>query len=514
MDTSNFWLEDIAGRIETDFPDGEITVSSGVSPSGKYHLGTLREIMTAEALARALRLRGRTVRHLHVVDDLDVFRKVPADLPAEFEQHLGKPLCDIPSPEGTDQSYADYFVQDLGQISAGLGLDMEIIRAHERYRAGFFVPAIETALSHIEQIKQILVEVSGHQLGEEWSPVQVIEDGHLKTRKFVGLHQDDKTIEYIDQHGQSQSASYAQGDVKLNWRIDWPARWWLLGVQVEPFGRDHATKGGSYDTGQRLVKEIFNSQPPVPVPYQFINRTGETKKMSKSAGNVVTAVGLLDIMPPEIIWYFMLRSAPSRELKFDEGKTLMQLFDDFSALLSKPDKSPAEDKLLEVCLHGIEQPTVSTVPFSHLVASYQASLKDPSATLEVIKRTEHAAAVQGQSDIIEKELAFIDNWLKTQAPAEVKFELSQRPQPDKFSTEDKAVLSALADKIAGGPPDADGEWFHKRIYELKEEFDRPPKQLFVLIYRALIGQEFGPRAGWFLSQLDRSWLIKRLRLEE
>jgi lysyl-tRNA synthetase class I len=37
-----------------------------------------------------------------------------------------------------------------------------------------------------------------------------------------------------------------------------------------------------------IVKSIYGAEAPLPMPYHFINRTGETKKMSKSAGNTVT----------------------------------------------------------------------------------------------------------------------------------------------------------------------------------------------------------------------------------
>lgn len=94
------WLNQIADEAIRQHPEGEIIVSSGVSPSGKYHLGTLREILTAEVVMLELKRRGRQARHLHIVDDLDVFRKVPAGLPEEYQQHLGKPLCDVPSPTG------------------------------------------------------------------------------------------------------------------------------------------------------------------------------------------------------------------------------------------------------------------------------------------------------------------------------------------------------------------------------------------------------------------------------
>src|SRR3982751_2295201 len=107
------WLNRIVDEVISRHPDGEIIVSSGVSPSGTYHLGTLREVLTAEAITRELKRRGRPAKHIHVCDDLDVFRKVPVNVPAEFEQYLGKPLCDVPSPDGKADSYADYYLKDL-----------------------------------------------------------------------------------------------------------------------------------------------------------------------------------------------------------------------------------------------------------------------------------------------------------------------------------------------------------------------------------------------------------------
>jgi lysyl-tRNA synthetase class 1 len=107
------WLNRIAQEVLSRHPDGEIIVSSGVSPSGTYHLGTLREVLTAEVIMRELKRRGRQARHLHIVDDLDVFRKIPVDVPENFSEHLGKPLCDVPAPDGSDRSYADFFLADL-----------------------------------------------------------------------------------------------------------------------------------------------------------------------------------------------------------------------------------------------------------------------------------------------------------------------------------------------------------------------------------------------------------------
>lgn len=508
------WLNKIIDELILRHPDGDIVVSSGVSPSGAYHVGTLREIMTAEIVARELRRRGRKVRHIHVSDDLDVFRKVPVGLDESYAQYLGKPLCDIPAPDGSDQSYADYYVSELPKIAEALRLDMEVVRAHEKYRNGFFASSIEATLTQIDEVKKILTEVSGRELPDGWSPVQVMEEGYLKNRKFLQIDTDAQTITYEGRDGQSQSVSYARGEVKLNWRIDWPARWELLGVHAEPFGRDHATKGGSYDTGEVLVRDIFGAQAPYPIPYGFINRTGETKKMSKSGGDTITAVQLLDLMPPEIIWYFMLKFAPEKQLFFDAGPTFIRLVDEFSELLTKSDKTPQEQQLIDLCMVGISARTVSNIPFSHLLESYQASLKDVDKTIELIGRTEHADTAKKDSDIIKKELQFIDRWLRDYAEDEVKFDLRDAVDAEQFDDTQKRFLSALADKIAAAPEDADGEWFHLAIYTFKDDSGLGPKQLFGTLYQVLIGKDSGPRAGWFLSLLPRDWLIARLKLEK
>jgi lysyl-tRNA synthetase, class I len=488
-------------------------LSSGVSPSGTYHLGTLREVLTTEAILRELKRRGRRARHIHVVDDLDVFRKVPVDVPSEFNQYLGRPLCDIPAPDGSDRSYADFFLADLLEAAKGLHLEMEVMRAHQKYRSGYFTVAIERALTHTEQIRKILEAVAGRKLDEQWSPVQIIEEGYLKNRKFIGIDTDKKKLTYEGKDGGEESVGYENGQVKLNWRIDWPARWWLLGVDAEPFGRDHATKGGSYDTGAVIAREVFGAEPPLPLPYNFINKTGDTKKMSKSAGDTVTATELLTVLPAEVVWFFVIRFAPEKQLFFDQGPTLMRLFDEFGELLAKPDKTEQENQLLELCLYGVEKPTISRIPFTHLVASYQAALKDSEKTLDVMRRTEHIATVDEDQEIIREELRFIDAWLRQWAPAEVKFELRQEIDEAEFNETQKQFLHKLAAKVASAPEDTDGEWFHKAIYEFKESLGLDGKELFTILYQALIGKSSGPRAGWFLSILPRDWLLARLRLE-
>lgn len=506
------WLDKIVDELIASRPDGEILIESGGSPSGEYHVGHMRELIICDAILLELRKRGRKARHIYFVDDLDALRKVPANIPDEYQKYLGKSLCDIPSPD-SEKSYADYFIEGLKKGCESLGVEVEFVHAYKKYRNGFFTEAIEKSLENIEQIKNILETVSNRKLGEEWSPIQVNEGGYLKKRKFLNIDKQSKTLKYEDKDGEQQSISYASGEVKLDWRIDWPARWWLLDVAVEPFGKDHASAGGSYDTGEQLVEKIFGGRAPLPVRYDFINLFGDTKKMSASKGTGLSADEAAGIIPPEVLRYFILSALPTKPLQFDPIGGLTRLVDEFAALLAKPDKTEREKRLIELCESGVES-VVSSVPFSHLVATYQSALKDVDKTLEVIGRTEHIEAVKQEADVVKAELRFIDAWLSKWAPEDLKFELIDKIDPAQFNETQKEFLNKLADKITGAPSEADGDWFHKTIYEFKESIDMPPKELFQTLYRALIGKDSGPRAGWFLSILPREWLIDRLNLKK
>jgi lysyl-tRNA synthetase, class I len=508
------WLNQIVDDIVARQPEGEILIESGGSPSGTHHLGHMRELVTNDAILLELRRRGRSAKHIYFIDDLDGLRKVPPNVPADYEQYLGYPLCDIPAPDGSGQSYADYFLQSLFDGASSLGIEIEWVRSHQKYRDGFFVPAIERSLERLDAARKALETISGRQLDESWSPIQVMEQGRLKKRTFVSIDTDAKTLQYRDADGMVQTTGYAHGEVKLDWRLDWPGRWWLLHVLAEPFGRDHATKGGSYDTGVQIMHDVYEAEPPYPVPYDFINMAGDTKKMSGSRGTGLDAREGSRIMPPEVVRYFILRAAPSKRLYFDPVNGVVQLMDEYAALSAKPDKTEAETQLLYLCTRGNNtRRTVSRVPFSHLVASYQASLKNADKTLEVIKRTEHSQTVEADAAIIREELKFIDSWLRLQAPPDITFDLLEQVRVADFTEAEQHFLRALSEKIATAPMDADGIYFHERMYELKDELGLSPKDMFVTLYRALIGKTSGPRAGWFLSILPRDWLIRRLRLE-
>src|SRR5208283_3968471 len=99
------------------------------------------------------------------------------------------------------------------------------ISSSERYREGFMVSAIERSLNSVAKAKAALETISGHKLDDSWTPVQVLEDGRLKNRSVKNVDNKEKTITYTNGNDEEKQVSYLTGEVKLDWRLDWPGRW-------------------------------------------------------------------------------------------------------------------------------------------------------------------------------------------------------------------------------------------------------------------------------------------------
>ena len=87
-------------------------LSTGITPSGEYHVGHLREVLTAEGVHRALRDLGANVTMNYIADTMDPLRRVYDFLdPALYADAVGKPLCDLPCPCGHHASYAEHYLE-------------------------------------------------------------------------------------------------------------------------------------------------------------------------------------------------------------------------------------------------------------------------------------------------------------------------------------------------------------------------------------------------------------------
>ena len=195
-DSSRYWLDHVVERVIKANPKGEIVVSSGISPSGPYHVGHAREILTADAIKRGLEERGRKVRHLHFVDNFDVLRKRYPYLDESYESEVGKPLYFVPAPNNKSENYGEQFFADYQAAAALLGVEMEVLKADQLYREGQFSDMIMLCLEKRDQIAKILFEVSGRTVDTDWQPIQILDESSqkLNTAKFLSYDKQTATV--------------------------------------------------------------------------------------------------------------------------------------------------------------------------------------------------------------------------------------------------------------------------------------------------------------------------------
>ena len=119
------------------------------------------------------------------------------------------------------------------------------------------------------------------------------------------------------------------GNAKLPWNLEWAAQWSLFGVTIEPCGKDLSTAGGSRDRCDAIAREVFEREPPLNVPYEFLNIGG--KKMSTSKGRGAAAHTIAEVIPPEQLRFLFLRPRPNQAIEFDPEGTdaIPRLFDEF-----------------------------------------------------------------------------------------------------------------------------------------------------------------------------------------
>jgi len=477
-------------------------ISTGITPSGEYHVGHLREILTAEAVFKALGDQGAEVRLNYIADSMDPLRRVYDFLdPALYASQVGKPLCDIPCPCGRHDSYAAHFLEPFLEAMARLGIALEVIHADALYRQGGLDAQILTALAHTETIKRILHEETGKAEAADWSPYNPLCQacGRLTTTQVVGFDTTARTVSYTCDCGHQATAPVATGG-KLAWRIDWPARWHALGVTVEPFGKDHASRGGSYDTGKRIMREVFGGEPPYPIPYEWIALQGQGD-MSSSKGNLVSMFNLTQTVPPEVVRYMVFRVKPMRRIVFDPGLPLLNLVDEYDNVQGS-NRNVRAAELSRIA--GI--PPVG-VPFKHLVNLVQIAGGDLDQIIAILQRNNLPVPDRA---ILQNRLAYAEHWLTHFCPPDMRLELQDvlPAGAADLAPPQRQALALLHQRLQ---PEMDGDAIHTLVYAIAEEVALPAKEVFEAVYVAFLDQRRGPRLGWFLSSLDFTFVQTRLQ---
>ena len=263
------WAERYAKKLaKYDNP----TIATGITPSGPIHIGNSREVITADAIYKILS-KGKLI---FIADTFDPLRKVYPFLPEEYEEYRGKPLSEIPCICGSHENYAEHFLEPFLKSCEKLGIEMEVYRVHELYKNGYYKEMIKVALENASKIREILNKYRKEKLAEDWSPYmpKCKNCGKMVTTEVVAF--DGEWVEYTCKScGHKGKARIERDDGKLRWRIDWPARWKIFDVHCEPLGKDHASSGGSFDTGKQIALQVFNQQPPIPVVYEWVHLKGK-----------------------------------------------------------------------------------------------------------------------------------------------------------------------------------------------------------------------------------------------
>lgn len=472
-----------ARRVADSLGEGPHVVVTGISPSGNIH--NLREVLVAEAVANALREKGSEVRFVFHADTIDPLRKIAPGIPAHFERYMGHSLSHIPDPEGDHASYADHFLVPFEEALREMEMDVEVLRSHELYEGGVYTDVTREAIERTGDLRRILAEVSGRQLPDTWSPyLPRAASGDLRDNRVVEHLPDESKVVFVDRDGNEGVADYSKGEGKLGWRTELAARWKALGVTFEPFGKDHTSRGGSVDTADRMVREVFGYPPPGRYEYEWISIKGQGA-MSSSKGIVLLPKDLLRIMPPDALRRMMLGRDPARALDLDLGEGFPRFMDEYRA---ETESNP--------------------IPFAHLVTVAQTVGTNADVAAEMLRKGGYE--VDGAADL-EKDLSYARNWAKGWAPESVRLRLLDVEEAGEAAAGldegQRAYLRAVADRLPSG---ADGEAVQDMLYSTAVELDLKPKKAFAALYTVLLGRKSGPKAGPFVAGLPVEEVRKRL----
>lgn len=486
--------------------------------SGRVHIGSMRGVAVHGLVAEVLSEQGVANEFRYELNDFDPFDSIPSYLDTEtFREHLGKPLYAVPSPEPGFANYAEYFGAEFTSVHARAGFTPSYYRLSDFYRSGAMDSFIRTALERAADIRRILKEVSGSEKDASWLPVSVVCEkcGKMMTTRAHDF--DGETVGYTCDRtpddtvscGHSGRVAPWKGATKLFWKADWAAKWIAQGVDIEGGGKDHSTKGGSRDVANRICREVFDSEPPFDMPYEFFLVGG--KKMSSSKGRGSSAKDMCDLFPPELFRLLLIGKDIREQIDIDPtGESVPRLYDWYDELATALRDGKADDHSRLFVLSQLPaRQAAATAPWEMRFRELAVMVQMPHLSL-----LEEAARVKGSALTPEEEQALTVRaeaakyWLTTYAPEEYKYVLQETLPIVELSDVQKKALATLLEYLQAR--ERSGDELHLRLHELKTEVPIAPTELFKALYRIFLNRDSGPKAGWFLASLPRDFVLKRL----
>ncbi len=534
-----YWPDKIVNEVKEKYKDviasgKPLIIRDEKTASGRVHVGSLRGVAIHGIVAEVLEEQGINCKYLFEINDFDPMDGLPVYLDEKtFKPFLGKPLCDVPSPSpetNNDPSsknlpvaknFAEYYGGEFVEVIGSIGFTPEIYRSSDLYKRGDYNRAIQLTLQNGEKIREIYKRVSGSVKEGKWLPVNVICEncGKVSTTVAEDFTSGDGEYSEVVQYtcrdldwttgcGHKGSVSPYNGKAKLPWKLEWAAKFGILGVHVEGGGKDHSTKGGSRDVAETIAREVFGYEPPYNIPYEFFNIAG--KKMSSSKGRGSFSKDIVDLLPAEIVRLLMLQKEPQRTIEFDpEGDTVAILFDTYDKFATGYFAKIEDDYSR---MFKLIHPKGESLIERALPRFSQIAFLSQMRHLNIEKEAEHLvghALTDEDKKELKKRLHYAQVWIDTYAPENYQFAIQEKlPEGIALNEVQKKAIGLVLEYLKSVEV-IDGQEMHTKLHEVKESTHINPKEFFEAIYMSVLGKKSGPKAGWFLSVIDREFLVKR-----
>ena len=483
-------LKRYAGK---DPAKGYVLFETGYGPSGLPHLGTFGEVARTTMIRRAFELISDIPTRLFCFsDDLDGMRKVPDNVPQPelLRENLQKPLTSVPDPFGEYPSFGDHNNAMLRRFLDTFGFEYEFISATDFYRSGRFDETLLRAAERYDAIMKIMLASLREERQQTYSCFLPI---HPETGRvlYVPIKHVDAAkgeITFDDETGREWTLPVTGGNVKLQWKPDFGARWAALDVDFEMYGKDHSTNTPIYDG----ICAALGGRPPEHFTYElFLDEQGQ--KISKSKGNGLSIDEWLTYAATESLSYFMYQKPKTaKRMHFD---VIPKAVDEYHHQLRGYTGQTPDQQLNNPVwhIHGGEVPASNmVVPFQMLLnLASVAGAKDKAGLWGFIRRYAPDASPETHPDLDDAAGFALKYYNDFVAPSR-----QFRAPTDK----ERAALQDLAGRLAAWDQPADAEALQTMVFAVGTEhgFD-PLRDWFQALYQVLLGADQGPRFGGFIA---------------
>ncbi|MCA9495655.1 MAG: lysine--tRNA ligase [Nanoarchaeota archaeon] len=518
------WADNAAKNVIEKFPNEKVyTVASGITPSGIVHVGHFREIITSEFVRKALENKGKKTNFIYSWDSYDAFRKVPKNIPSEWEKYLRLPDADVPDPTGQYSSFAEKFMKEAEDSLEVFNFPITFQRQHELQTSGIYAEGIKKCLNKLDEIKAILNKFrdEDHQLGNDWMPLTVYSEKTGKDTTKILDYDGKYSIKYkcLETDYENTIDFRKTPIIKLAWRLDWPMRWAHYGVSYEPGGKDHSSPGSSYETGKEIVKLVYNREAPEYTAYNFVGMKGQGGKVSSSSGNGATVGDVLKVYTPEMVLFLFAGTRPNAEFDISFDLDIIKLYEDFDRLEriyfgieieNNAKKLATLKRTYELSMvNGRKIPSKMPfqVTFRHLVNISQANDMDFEKTMEF-----YLSEIKTKFDEerFKERFECVKNWLEIYAEDDMKFSILHSVSDDVRKEISDGVKKVLPEIIKAIENAKEAKDLVPSFKELSQVAEVDMKEFFRELYLIIVGNERGPRLAGLMFE-NKEKIIKLLK---